>query len=89
MADKSHVQDELRNKLHDAIQRIYSEVDPEYEGAMLMRFVLMPEFMDRDGDRSLFATVSPDCRMWEALGMVHHFLNTIQGQLLADEVKED
>lgn len=85
MTDKSDLTDALREKLHDAIQRVYAEVDEEYRGAMLNRFVLVPEFMTADGGKSIFPSVSPDCRIWEAKGLLVHTLDMWNGQTTYNE----
>lgn len=86
--DKSDITDELRDKLHNAIQRVYAEVDSEYQGAMLNRFVIVPEFITADGDKSIFPSVSPDCRMWEAKGLLIHTLDMWQGQTVINEMED-
>ena len=68
-----HVPDEiakLRADLHAAVQQVIAG----HEGAptYLMRFVVLAEIVDSEGERALFQVTADGMKRWDTLGLLEH-----------------
>lgn len=60
----------LQADLHAAVQRVIAD----HEGTLtyLMRFVLLAEIIDSEGERALFQVAADGMKRWDTLGMLEH-----------------
>jgi hypothetical protein len=71
MADES---DPEREAIHEAIQVNAGHVQDASGGAILTGWVVLAEWMDKDGDRYLSHCRAPSTSAWTARGMAHDYI---------------
>jgi len=71
---------EPNETLHELIQSVRPDMDEErLEGSLLAGWVLVAEWMDREGDRWLSRISHPGCTKWQREGYLHDALFDQEG----------
>jgi hypothetical protein len=76
---------QMERLLFDALADVLSKADP---GTMAVKFCLVLEVIDRDGDRSLWTAAGPDVKAWDTVGMLQHALHIQMAQTTAFTIDE-
>ena len=78
---------ETTPELDSAVQEWWINREPK--GGMVLKWFLVAEALDDEGDVWLEYSWSPGLRTWEQKGMLHEALDSQVAIQVADEVKED
>lgn len=65
-------EEEHANKTADDIHNLIATYFREHEGAMITKWMLQVEIIDKDGSESLWTLASPSMSLWDRLGIAEY-----------------
>ncbi len=69
----------------EAVSNALQQVDP---GTMPVKFVLLLEVIDRDGDRALWTAAGPNMTAWDTVGMLGHAMHVQQADTTKRRIED-
>jgi hypothetical protein len=75
--------EDISERVEDAIGRAIQDVIREHEGGFTMRWVAVIESCDESGERGAWTLASPDAKPWDTLGMLTYAQQLEQARVIA------